>query len=60
MVLLFPDWTGFGEWPWANIAFALAFVVALTAVVGIAVYLLREDRKNRATLDDTPATAEGH
>ncbi len=59
LYLAFPDWQGFGEWPWANIAFACAFLVALGGVVGIAYYLLREDRANRAMLDDIPP-AEGH
>jgi hypothetical protein len=55
----FPDWAGFGEWPWANILFAIAFFVALAGIVGIAVYILRKDRINRAAIDDV-ASIEGH
>jgi hypothetical protein len=55
----FPDWAGFGEWPWANILFSIAFLVALTGIVGIAIYILRKDRINRAGIDDV-APIEGH
>ena len=49
-----------GEWVTSNILFAAAFAVALGAIVGIAVYVLRGDRLNRATLDQPIETATAH
>jgi hypothetical protein len=60
LFLTFPDCSGFGEWPWANIAFAAAFFVALGGVIGIAIYILRKDAINRAALDDVVHSPEGH
>lgn len=55
-----------GEWVSSNLLFSAAFVVALLGIIGIAVYVLRGDRMNRATIDpaveaETPTTVhEGH
>lgn len=57
MAYLF-DYTGFGEWVNANVLFATAFLVALAGVVGIAVYVLRGDRQNRAGMDDVHPAEE--
>ncbi len=57
MAYLF-DYPNFGEWVNANVLFASAFLVALLGVVGIAVYVLRGDRQNRAELDDVHPAEE--
>ena len=55
-----------GEWVTSNLLFSAAFLVALLGILGIAVYVLRGDRLNRAAIDaavdsETPATVhEGH
>ena len=47
VILLFADWLGFGEWPWASIALGLAFLIAFLGVVGLAWYVLRGEAINR-------------
>lgn len=55
-----------GEWVTSNLLFSAAFLVALLGILGIAVYVLRGDRRNRAAIDaavdsEAPATVhEGH
>ena len=54
-----------GEWVTSTLLFSAAFVVALLGIVGIAVYVLRGDRLNRASIDgavesESPAVHEGH
>ena len=41
-----------GEWVTSNVLFSAAFLVALLGIVGIAVYVLRGDRINRAAMGD--------
>lgn len=53
-----------GEWVTSNILFSAAFLVAGAGIVGIALYVLRGDRLNRAGVDDAvevaPGRHEGH
>ncbi len=42
---------GIGEWVTSNILFSAAFLVAGMGIVGIAAWVLRADRINRAAID---------
>ncbi len=42
-----------GEWVTSNILFSAAFLVAMIGIIGIAVYVLRGDRMNRAAMVET-------
>lgn len=49
-----------GEWVTSNVLFSAAFLVAMLGIIGIAVYVLRGDRLNRAGVDDAVEVAPGH
>lgn len=44
---------GIGEWVTSNILFSAAFLVAGVGIVGIAYWVLRADRINRAAIDSS-------
>lgn len=48
----------YGEWVNSNLMFSLAFLAALAGIVGIGVFVLRGDHRNRSAIDDPAVTSE--
>lgn len=49
-----------GEWVSSNLFFSAAFLVAGLGIVGIAAWVLRADRINRAAIDSAVEADDGH
>ncbi len=54
------DYLAIGEWVTSNVLFSAAFLVAGLGIVGIASWVLRADRINRAAIDATVETDAEH
>lgn len=51
---------GVGEWVTSNVLFSAALLVAGAGIVGIAAWVLRADRINRAGIDSAIDAEDGH